>query len=203
MNKTIRPAVFIGTTLGALFLTALMFAALVFTQTAQANPTFFPQTATTATASTSLAYMTQGTGTTTLAYDSYGICGTNQSQSTLSGAASAQVNVQITATTTGNPNVLNLNARFEESQDCIDWYPVAAPLTTATTTLLTSNPYNSFNLTISTSTLSAGGSGTATRIHESFAIPTPERAVRVVFSDPTGGGTYGLWAQIVPTKQQP
>lgn len=195
MTRTIRPHVFFTATI-----VAITTATLLIWGTARANPTMFPPSAYTAVATSTLAYMSPGTATTTLTYDAYGICGTNEASQTLTGADDAQVNLQITASSTGP----TINARVEESQDCIDWYPVAVPIANATSTLYTSNPYQNYSLVISTSTVSGyGGSGTSQRVHESFSIPIPERAVRVVFYDPAGGNNYGLWAQIVPSKQQP
>lgn len=166
-----------------------------------ANPSFFDRFQSNAATST-LAYMTPGTGTTTL----------SAINTQNGGFESAVVNLQVTATSTAVVGQVLLNARVEGSMDNVDWYPLAirADTTlgtspgTATTTILTSNPYNNFSLALATSTTPAGdfgGTGTAFRMHESFVLPTLTRHVRVVFSDPTAGGKYGLWAEIVTKRQ--
>lgn len=187
-----------------LLLTVLVF----FVSPVSANPATL-QRVTTAAATSTLAYMTTGAGTTTLtllnstgniAYDS------------------AQINVLVTATSTGIVGAVTLNARIEGSMDdatnpgLMTWYPldIAANTTlgtspnTASTTLITSNPYNQTQLVLSTSTLSFGGTGTAFVIPASFPVPNvPLKHIRVVFTDPASGGNYGIYAELVAKKQNP
>lgn len=157
---------------------------------ALANPSFFNRFQTQP-ATTTLAYMTPGTGTTTI----------TAINSTNNAFTSATLNLQVTATSTGVASSVLANVRVEASMDNVDWYPIAVVTTTATTSLLTTNPYNSYSLVLATSTVAQGGTGSATLMMRSFDIPVKERHLRAVISNPAGGGNYGVWGEIV-TQQQ-
>ena len=169
---------------------------------AHANPSFFSRFQTATGATSTLAYMTPGTGTTTV----------TALNSTNNAFTSAILNLQVTATSTGVAGQVLANVRIEQSMDNVDWYPIAIPAdttlgtspSTATTTLLTTNPYNTYYLALATSTTPTGnfgGSGSATVMFRSFVLPTSQKHVRAVFTDPASGGNYGVWAEIV-TQQQ-
>lgn len=170
----------------------LAFSFITLIHKADANPFFFERFQS-ASATSTVVYMQPGTASTTVTALN------NQNAS----FESAIVNIQVIATTTG-VSIPVINARVEGSMDNQDWYPVALyPSVIATSTALLT-PYSSLSLQISTSTSPAGnfgGSGTATQIMSSFTIPVSIRHLRVVFTDPAGGGKYGLWAEIVTKRQ--
>lgn len=189
LTKHIKPQVFFG----VVFAVALFFGTAI---VAMANPSFFMVGSQTATASSTLAYMTPGTATTTLpALDTYAP-GTNTK------ANGAFLAFQYTASGTAPV----LNARVEYSNNNQDWYPdgftyVPEGPTYATTTIMTT-PAHNYSWTLSTTT-EAIGSGTATRVHQSLALTEiPARYVRVIFTVPQGGGNGGLWAVLVPFKER-
>lgn len=170
-----------------------------------ANPDYLDRVQTSTTGSSTLAYMTAGTGTTTL----------ELINTQASAYKSAVGLVQVTATSTGVAGQVLLDARIEGSMDTgttRDWYPIAIGANTtlgttpssATTTLLTS-PYNVNRLALSTTTIgyagNFGGTGTATVMLSSFEIPANTRHIRVIFTDPAGGGKYGLYAEIVAKRE--
>lgn len=157
---------------------------------ARATPSQFFPTKETAPATSTLLYLTPGTGTTTLTYDSFQ--GDNAKIDRLVLA------MQYTGSSTGP----TLKIRFEDSMNNNDWYPRSATSLnpTSTTTLLTGN-FSEYQWTVSTTT-DNGGSGTAARVHNAFTVEAPMRYVRAIFYVPAAGGNGGLWAQFVPVKQK-
>jgi hypothetical protein len=156
----------------------------------KANPSLFLQEySDIAGASTStLAYMTPGTGTTTLTYNN-----------TINGLDSASILIQYTATTTGSPV---LKMRVEHSQDGVDWYSEAGILTSNASTTNLTGSFADYQFNIATSTSVIGPSGSVTRINQLVRINTPLKYNRAVFYVPAGGGNGGLWAQLVAKKEQ-
>lgn len=166
-----------------------------------ANVGGFPAGAKTATATTTPAVMTPGTGTSTVTYDSYSLNGTNQpSQGVVTYTDSASLLVQFTASTTAS----KLKIAYEYSQDGIDWYAdgVTAYFASTTTGVITVTPPNSMSWTFA-STSVGGGSVLANNniATEILNVKTPTRYVRAVISDT--GANAEVWAQFVPKKQQP
>lgn len=157
-----------------------------------ANPPFFLRTFT-ASATSTLAYMTPGTATTTITFDA----GVNQAN----GSDMATLLIQYTASTTGP----SLRFRQEFSSDNIDWYsenlgtvPTLMSLNSTTTALV--SPFHDYTVNFATTT-DNGGSGTNARIMTSLQIPTPTRYTRVRFYVPASGGNGALWAEIAAKKQ--
>lgn len=180
-------------TLGVL---AIILCAVSF-EKAYANPSQITRYQT-ATATTTVTYMTPGTATTTLSYDSQ----TDGS----SPDNSAILFVQYTASTSLNI----LRARVEHSNDSIDWYPENAialngtGLTNnATSTQLVGDASTYKWQTATTTAITDGlaGSGTASRVHLSLPIYTPTRYTRVVFWNRAGEGNGALWAEITSKKE--
>lgn len=158
--------------------------------TAYANPSAFAPTKETAAATSTLVYMSPGAATTTLSYDSLSGDSTKVDSLTLAFQATASSTAPI------------LNARLEDSPNGIDWYPRAIGVGVPATTTSMSTPYNVLSFILSTTT-DNGGSGTSSRVHESFTVTAPMRWVRVVFSQPVGTTNLGLWAQMIPVKETP
>lgn len=175
------------------FLFAVFVLLGLYTGTTQvkANPSQIAPTAQTATASTTVAYITAGNATTTLSYDAYG-------NGQYTKADRALLVFQYTASST-NPK---LNARVEYSVDNIDWYPQSAALNTSATTTVLTGTFAEYQWNMATSTGDFAGSGNANRLHQSVAIEMPTRYVRVKFYSPIGGGNGALWAQIIPSKER-
>lgn len=183
----------VGVGVALLFSAALVWMMLAAPKGAQANPSETPSFKGNTAASTTLAYMTPGTGTSTITYDS--------NAGTKTKFDSVNLAYQLTATSTGVavPTVI---LRLEDSRDGVDWYPRNVVSLTATTSQATSDPYNSISLRVASSTTAVGGSGTATRIHGSISVDSPMRYVRAIFYSPTGGGNYGLYAEMIPVKEK-
>lgn len=156
-----------------------------------ANPSQFAPTKESATATTTLLYLSPGNATSTMSYDSYS--GDSVKIDKLS------LNIQYTASTTGP----TLKMRMEDSTDNINWYPrsvaINSTLDNATTTMITGN-FSEYQWTVSTTT-DNGGSGTSARVHTSLVVDAPQRYVRVKFYVPQNGGNGGLWYQMVPFKE--
>lgn len=173
-----------------LVIAALIVISFFSARAAHANPSAFAPTKETASATTTLVFMAPGAATTTLTYDS------------LSGDSvkidSLTVAFQATASSTGP----TLNVRLEDSPNGIDWYPRTVGAGILATTTLMTTPFNTLSFVLSTTT-DNGGSGTSSRIHESFTVTAPMRWVRVVFSQPVGTTNLGLWAQMIPVKETP
>lgn len=170
-----------------------------------ANPSMFKTPVSSASASTTLVYMSPGAATSTSnVIDSY------------ANGDSTAVNQAIVLVQFNASNTTAMKVRVESSLDNVDWYPVNNPIVTsptATTTNLAA-PFSEFVLSFSTSTFAGdfGGSGNASttvgnspnaRIHQSFTIDTPTRYTRVKFYIPVGGANGGLFYQIQPVKEKP
>lgn len=179
--------------------------AVVFTvQIVKANPTYFPVTVQTATATTTQATMTPGTGTTTLVYDSY-------ASGSPRAASKATLLVQLVASSSPNTK---LGIAYEFSQggpgtNCsdtplaCDWFLDAGSYTFGFAT--TTKPFdigqlNQYVWTYASTTLPGGVAGVTSTSTRAIGIPTPTRFTRVVITMiGTAGGS--VWAQIVPQKE--
>lgn len=160
-----------------------------FVNAAHANPSQFPAPVSTAPATTTLAYMSPGNATTTLQLDSYS-GGINYATNL------ATIAIQYTASSTAP----TLKFRIEDSPDGVDWYPRSNALVSLATTTVLSGNSAEYQFTFATST-DFGGSGTASRLHQSLTTNVPMRYMRVKFYVPAAGGNGGLWATIIPQKE--
>lgn len=159
--------------------------------TAEANPIFFPTTCQTATATTSVTYMSAGLATTTLSCDSY-------SSGNPRGALRMSLLTQFAATSS---SILKIN--IEYSQDNIDWYQDGGNINfnfATTTKPFDIGQVNSYTYNYSSTTpgLGAALNATSTRI---VLINTPTRYVRAVYTIPSGSTAGAVWAQLVPIKE--
>lgn len=195
MTKRIRPAVFLASVITAIFITAFAIYLLAATP-AQANPTSFPPSAMTATATTSVNYLTPGTATTTLVYDSYGLCGTNQPNS---GNQYATDSATLLTFFTGSSTAAILKVQQEFSQDCINWYRDNSTVGLATTTGSVSlNAPLSYNWTFD-QVAQGGAAGAAATTTRAVMVPMPTRATRFIIT--ITGANGAIWAQVVPKKE--
>lgn len=161
---------------------------------AHANPFRFPASAATSAATTSPVYMTPGTATTTVTYDSYANGGGSQATD------KATLLMQMTASSTST----TYNVALEYSQDGIDWYSdsqLTGTLATTTQVFQTNTPI-SYSIKYASTTPDGGivlaNSNTAYR---ALTIPTPTRFVRVFSSLAVGGTNGATWLQIIGQKQ--
>lgn len=151
------------------------------------------QTSSNPVATSTIVYMTPGTATTTLTYDSYpsGVSATN-------GAA---LFLQVTASSTATKYLIN----EEYSQDGIDWYQgTFSSLNGYATTTIPTN-ISQIPQWIWTYASSTPGLGAVTASVNTDArmihIQTPTRFIRVIIT--MTGANGAIWAQLVPQKTQP
>lgn len=163
---------------------------------AQANPTGFscPAYGPNGIASTSISYMTAGTATTTLVYDTYCVAGSNQPNNGNTNATNLlSLLTQFNASSTAS--ILGITAEY--SQDGVDWYqdnyiasstlgayPIALP--------------NSYSWTFASSTIK-GLPNAGNLVGKLTRLYAPTRYIRVVY---TLTGTAGaVWGEILPIKE--
>lgn len=155
-----------------------------------ANPEYFATMVETSSATTSPTFMTPGTATTTLTYDTF-------ANGTTYAPTKAYLLVQLVASTTDT--VLNID--FEHSQDGAEWWQdhLVTPATTTGQTVV--GTPNSTSWTFASSSENGQPVGaTSDRVTKMFTMPVPLRHARAVFT--VTGGNATVWAQIVPVKEQ-
>lgn len=168
-------------------------AILLTTGIAFATPLFTGQRASSATATTSVVYMTPGTATTTVVYDSYERVGTNQTN-TSNLVIPNTVAVAVQGVSSSSVSVLNIACEY--SYDNIDWYQ--NDIYPATTT--GAQPISaalSYSMTFASSTL--GGVSNGNKFAKIVTCPVPTQYVRAVLTNT--GANLSVFATIVPTKQ--
>lgn len=149
-------------------------------------------------ATTTDAYMTPGTGTTTVSLDSY-VNGTNQ---TVDSAV-------LTAIYTASSSLGIVKFNYEYSQNGIDWYEDNLNLPYATTTPLITGigvqMPNVFTWGFASSTLGTS-KGQASVIggytNKIFSVPTPTRFVRVNAYVPIGAANGRIHLELIAKGQQ-
>lgn len=158
---------------------AMLFTAFGLINVANANPLQFKPTVQTATATSSVAYMTAGTATSTLTIDS---------NAPGQPFVTDQMALLIQNVASSTSSILNIAIQY--SQDGIDWYSDNG------TVVATSTP---FQIQVAdTYTWTAAGTATTSK---ALFVRTPTRFVRAVFSVPAGAAAGGVWAQWVPSRQ--
>lgn len=167
-----------------------------FAMPASASSLYFPPTQSTSLASSSVAFLSAGNGTSTISVDSY-IIGVPTPQ------LRAALLIQYAATST-KPS-LSINIQY--SQDNIDWYQDSGSAENAFAT--SSRPFdlsqpsqflwNFASSTQNLGALTAGNSATSTRI---ITLQTPTRYTRAIFTVPSGAGAGAVWAQWIPLKEE-
>lgn len=168
----------------------MVIAAFSLFYTVKANPSFFIRANNLVcgnfTATTSIAYLRFGIGTTTPTFDTG--CAAAGS------ADSSVLAIQLT----GSSTATTLNINFEYSQDGIDWYGGPATTTTSATVLATT-----YSLAFASTTF-AGAVGTGNGIiYRLIAVPTPMRYVRAVETLPSGSTNGAVWAEFIAKRQNP
>ncbi len=197
--------------IGIAFIASLIF--FLNTHRVLGNPGYFAPLAQTSPATTTPVFISIGTATTTIVYDSYSKNGSGQGgqgQYNPDTTDSATLALQFAATSTSSV----LGWRFEYadsgSVDCFmnpagcDWYSdnlVASPAT-STPNINTTNP-NSYTWQFASSTSmcdSTASIATNNRGCKLINVSTPTRYVRVVLY--TSGANGTVWGKFIPKKQQ-
>jgi len=182
-----------------------------FSGEASANPLQFNAGAKTATATTTLTYMTPGTATsTTLVYDSYEIDGKNQTNQYNTWVPDkAHLLLQVNASSTAS--VFRVDLEYSNGTNCqttpsaCDWYGDGMFATTTNPVSLNAKEYLQWTFASSTiggvptSTGLTGASVTNNRDNRIIEIPVPLRFVRAVIS--VTGANGAVYAEIQPLKQ--
>ena len=179
------------------FVVAVLFA---HTTSVKANPSLFDRKQS-APATTTLAYMGPGTGTTTLAYD--------LTKSGQFGANSAVLLIQFNASSTNSTLAWKYeyaqgtgNADCVVNQDACDWYQSDAVLSSFATSTVHVRTFaeNTWLFASSTIGSSINPIGTSTKMVE---VPVPTRYVRVVYYMPVGSLRGAVWSEWVAKKEIP
>lgn len=181
-------------------------ATLLLVPKAGANPSFFIVGQATATATTTLTFMTAGTATTTVVQ-------TATNNGNTMGLNAATLLVQFTGSSTASS--LNLTFEYANSDagvDCsvtptaCDWYKDgllgAAAVVSTTTQALNLGTVANYTLPFASTTV-GGLIGIATRTTRIINVQTPAQYVRAVFTLPIGSLNGGLYAKFLPTKERP
>lgn len=170
------------------------------TTKAHANPSYFagvPTAAQTAAATTSPAFMTSGTGTSTISYDSY----IPTTKIPTYKADSVGLAIQYT----GSSTLSVLGMSVELSQDGIDWYSDSVldqnNYSTTTSQSVSLQQTNTMSMTFASSTLAGGAVTPAnSKIMTRFIVlQSPARFIRVVFSETGSNGS--VWVTFIPIKE--
>lgn len=172
----------------------------LFSRPASANPLGFSCPAMSATATTTLTFMTPGTATTTVLYDTYCVNGTNQPNTGNTNSTNLlSLLTQFTASSSPN-SVLLMN--IEYSQDGVDWYQDNYVASSTNPVSVVSTP-NSYSWTFASSTVGGGAvASNNNRIGKLIRLYAPTRYVRAVYSLNIGGANGAVWGQILPIKER-
>lgn len=142
-----------------------------------------------AVATTTRAWITAGTGTTTLTLP------TPLSLGITTKYDKARVYGEVDATSTAQNSQLSM--RVEYSMDGVDWFSETSASSSVATVGLMAQDIK-FNIATSTT---YNNTGSATRMHFSYIIDTPAAYNRVVFYSAPSGPNLSLWAAIQPIKE--
>lgn len=184
----------------ALGVAAVSLAILIGGASVAAAANYFSTTVQTSVATSTPAYMTPGTATSTLTYNTL----TNNSNATATPtgatvpAKADKIDVLIGFTGSSTSAVLNLN--YEYSIDGIDWYQNFLPTGAYSTTTSALMPsLVSIKVPFANTTI---GGASATQAVDRFVIevPAPTKDVRIVAS--VTGANGAVWMQVVPIKAQ-
>lgn len=172
----------------------MFFTALGIALIAKANPLKFPSTSKSATATTTVSYMTAGVATTTHQYDAY---------SQPSGFAVDHATLFVSQYASSTASAIDIN--IEYSQDGIDWYQNGGGFTDAyaSTTKVFDIEQTSkmrFGFASSTAGLPSPVAKLATTTR-AVSVQTPTRFVRAIFSVPVGSTPTAVWSEWVPIRQ--
>lgn len=149
-------------------------------KTVKASPIYFPPTTQTALATTSPAFIGNGTGTSTLTFNAY-----------FSGSPTAARNAVLLTQFAASSTSAILTMSIQYSQNGIDWYDNDLGSGNGTSTVTDVSSAQTYKWT---------PVGTATSSKAIYII-TPTQYVRVVYS--LLGAAGAVWGQFVPEKEYP
>jgi hypothetical protein len=158
-----------------------------------ANPSYFALSSSTSTATTTPAYMTPGTATSTLSFDSQ--VGIAQS------VDSAILAIQFTGSSTES----TLFTQLEYSQNGIDWFLDRQYANGTSSQVFNLNQQNIYSFKVGTTTTGGlpGAPSIATTTTAVINVRTPMRYVRAVFTLPqvTERFNGAVWAQFIGKRE--
>lgn len=174
---------------------------LVWAATAYANPFYAGPAASSATATSTQAFLTVGVATSTTIYDSYEQYGTNQQNAgniTLPDSVAVLVNGVASSTS----SVINVACEYSNNYNGVtgngDWYQNEIYPATSTGPLTVAVPL-SFSFQYAASTL-GGIALPGTRFQKVVECPMPTRFVRAIVS--VTGANASVFVGFVPKKQR-
>lgn len=187
MKLTINSKVFTGIIVITAAVVMMMFS---FIKNTHANPSFFLRSQS-ASATTTVSYMTPGTATTTSPSFDTGV-----------GAAQGADSAVLLTRFVGSTSAAILNITLEYSQDNIDWYSDRLSAGATTTQAINITQSTTYSLTAQGNN-PGGIGGTASSTLRSIVVPTPTRYVRAVYSIPVGSTNGSVWGEFVAKRQNP
>lgn len=188
MNTQVKRNIFLGFVVVAIFITASL---SVFRGVAQANPSYFVNSAPLTAATSSPIFMVVGTAaTSTLTFNS--AVGTTQALN------SATLLTQFT----GSSTAAVLTVSFEVSQDGIDWYSddiLGGAISTTTLAVnISGTSATTYTWKYASSTI-GGATSTQNMNPKALVAPTPLRLVRAVYT--ITGANGAVWGQFVGKRE--
>lgn len=187
-------------------LAVLSLGVLLLAQKAGANPSFFIVGQATASATTTLTFMTPGTATTTVVQ-------TATNNGNTMGLNAATLLVQFTGSSTASSLAVSFEyANNDAGVDCsvtptvCDWYKDgllgASAIVSTTTQIVSLAAATAYTLPFASTTV-GGVLGTASRTTRIINVQTPAQYVRAVFTLPIGSLNGAIYAKFLPTKERP
>lgn len=173
-----------------------IFASSGFYFTARANPSFFVRSQS-ATATSTVSYMTPGTATTTIPSFDLGVSGAQ-------GADSAVLALQFTGSTTPNNSAVattTYNVAIEYSQDNVDWYSDSYSQFGTTTVAQNITTQTSRSISLGTQTIKGSLIASTTPTKVVINVPSPMRYVRAIISVAIGSTNGSVWGEFVAKRQ--
>lgn len=184
----------------------LVLLGLVIATTAYANPFYTAPKASSATATSTLSFVTTGAATSTTVYDSYEspstanpAGGTNE---TAGGNITRPDDVTVAMQGVASSSITIVNVICEYSEDRVDWYQNNVASSTSSSSI---SVVNSFTFLYASSTNTVGGGGVSAaynKFFKAFVCPVLMRYVRVVVSVTGTNAGIGVYVAILPKKQR-
>lgn len=149
----------------------------------------------TATATTSVSYMTPGLGTTTVACNA-----PDSSNGAIETFKKLSLFTYLTASTTAS----QIKIQQEVSPDGSNWFAAPVSLIASTTQAIKLNYDGSITWTFASSSFNGNPVAQDNNL-STLALPLQvpaSKAVRYIISNPNGAGNVGIWAQITGTSEK-
>jgi hypothetical protein len=188
MNRKLKIAAVTAAILAGISLGSVAFAASYFSGTVQ-----------TATATSTPAYMTPGTATTTLVFNT--LTSTSVATATPSNSSNTPKAdfVDLLVQLQGSSTAADLHIGYEYSQDGLDWYQDFLPQGGYSTTTQTQTPALD-SISVLAASTTYDGTGKTNFDNFVVSVPVPTKDVRIVLT--LTGANAAVWAQVIPVKTQ-